>query len=100
MLSISCCDVVNSSPTGDVAGERQTTSLFVELNAPITDSISTQLAVRHESSDDFASATVGKFAIGWEVNPSLSLRASASTAFRAPNIIQLNEGGVVRSGTR
>ena len=93
-------DVVNSSPTGDVAGERQTTSLFVELNAPITDSISTQLAVRHESSDDFASATVGKFAIGWEVNQSLSLRASASTAFRAPNIIQLNEGGVVRSGTR
>jgi outer membrane receptor protein involved in Fe transport len=93
-------DVVNSSPTGDVSGERQTTSIFLELNAPITDSISSQLAIRHESSDDFASATVGKFAVGWEINPSLSLRASASTAFRAPNIIQLNEGGVVRSGTR
>ena len=93
-------DVVNSSPTGDVSGERQTTSIFVELNAPITDSISSQLAVRHESSDDFASATVGKFALGWEINPNLSLRASASTAFRAPNIIQLNEAGVVRSGTR
>ena len=46
------------------------------------------------------SALVGKFAVGWDVTDIFKLRASVSTAYRAPNIIQVNEKIVVRTGTR
>ncbi len=93
-------DVLNSSPTGDVSGSRDVTSIFSELQIPLTESMNMQLAVRNEDYSDFGSATVGKIALGWDVAPWMAIRASVSTSFRAPNIIQVNEKTVVRSGTR
>ena len=93
-------DVVNSSPTGDVSGSRDVLSVFSELQVPLAESVNMQLAVRNEDYSDFGNATVGKIALGWDVAPWLFLRASVSTSFRAPNIIQVNEKTVVRSGTR
>jgi iron complex outermembrane receptor protein len=93
-------DVVNSSPTGDVSGSRDVVSLFAEMQVPVTESINLQAAVRSEDFSDYGSSTVGKLALGWEVFEGLDFRASASTAFRAPNLIQINEETVVRSGTR
>jgi len=93
-------DVVNSSPTGDVSGSRNVVSVFTELQIPLTDTLDIQTAVRHESFSDYGDSTVAKLALGWEIAPWIDLRASASTAFRAPNIIQMNEKTVVRSGTR
>ena len=93
-------DVLNSSPTGDVSGSRDVTSFFAELQIPVAEKVDMQLALRNEDFSDFGSATVGKLALGWDVAPWMYLRASLSTAFRAPNIIQVNETTVVRSGTR
>jgi outer membrane receptor protein involved in Fe transport len=93
-------DVLNSSPTGDVSGSRDVVSFFAEMQIPVTDSINVQAAVRSEDFSDYGASTVGKLALGWEVVQGLDFRASASTAFRAPNIIQVNETSVVRSGTR
>ena len=93
-------DVLNSSPTGDVSGSRDVVSFFAEMQIPVTDSINVQAAVRSEDFSDYGASTVGKLALGWEVVQGLDFRASASTAFRAPNIIQVNETTVVRSGTR
>ena len=93
-------DVLNSSPTGDVFGEHDVTSFFAELQIPIAERVDAQLAVRHENSTDVESATVGKFAFGWQAADWLLFRGSASTAFRPPNLIQINEKIVVRSGTR
>ena len=93
-------DVLNSSPTGDVSGSRDVTSLFAELQIPVAESVEMQLALRNEDFSDFGSATVGKLALGWDVAPGWFLRASVSTSFRAPNIIQVNETTVVRSGTK
>ena len=93
-------DVLNSSPTGDVSGSRDVLSFFGEMMIPVTDSINAQAAIRNEDFSDYGSSTVGKIALGWDVSPWLDLRASVSTAFRAPNIIQVNEKTVVRSGTR
>ena len=92
--------VMGSSATEDVYGEKDVTSLFAEFQIPITDRINAQLALRHEDFSDSKSATVGKFALGYEVNNSLFLRASASTAFRAPNLVQVNQLRVARTGTR
>ena len=92
--------VMGSSATEDVYGEKNVTSLFAEFQIPITDRINAQLALRHEDFSDSKSATVGKFALGYEVNNSLFFRASASTAFRAPNLVQVNQLRVARTGTR
>ena len=93
-------DVVNSSPTGDLEGSRDITSLFTEFQIPLADNVDAQLAVRYEDFSDFGDSTVGKFAVGWDVAQWLRLRGSVSTSFRAPNIPQINEKVVVRSGTR
>ena len=92
--------VMGSSATEDTYGDKTVNSLFVELQIPIADKINAQLAVRHEDFTDSKSATVGKFAIGYELNSSMFLRASASSAFRAPNLIQVNQLRVARTGTR
>ena len=93
-------DVLNSSPTGDVSGSRDVLSIFTEMQIPVNDRVNMQLALRNEDFSDYGSSTVGKLAIGMDIAPWLDFRASVSTAFRAPNIIQVNEKTVVRSGTR
>jgi len=93
-------DVLNSSPTGDVSGSRDVLSVFGEMQIPVNDRVNMQLAIRNEDFSDYGSSTVGKLAIGMDIAPWLDFRASVSTAFRAPNIIQVNEKTVVRSGTR
>jgi outer membrane receptor for ferrienterochelin and colicin len=93
-------DVLNSSPTSDVSGSRDVSSLFAEMQIPLAESIDMQIAVRNEDFSDFGDATVGKIAIGWQAASWMNLRGSVSTAFRAPNVIQMNEETVVRSGTR
>ncbi len=92
-------DVLGSSPTADTAGTRQTKSAFVELMLPVFENVDAQVAVRHESPDDTKSSTVGKFAVGWDVNDQLLIRASASTSFRVPNLIQQNQLFVPRQGS-
>ena len=89
-----------SSPTSDVMGEKIVRSAFMEFSIPVTDKIDAQLAVRHEAFTDSDSATVGKFAVGYDVLDWLSLRASASTSFRPPNLVQVNQLEVARTGSR
>ena len=93
-------DVVNSSPTGDVRGERNTLSLFTEAQIPLSENVNAQVALRYENMSDVEDSLVSKLAVGWEISDSVLFRASASTSFRAPNIVQINEKIVVRSGTR
>ena len=70
------------------------------MQIPLSESIDMQIALRNEDFSDFGDATVGKIAVGWQAASWMSVRGSVSTAFRAPNIIQVNEETVVRSGTR
>ena len=93
-------DVLGSSPTTDTSGSKDTASLFTEFQIPITDKIRAQLALRHENISDAGSTTVGKFAVGWDIAEGLLLRGSAQTAFRAPNLVQVNQLMVARTGSR
>ncbi|MCB1647465.1 MAG: TonB-dependent receptor, partial [Pseudomonadales bacterium] len=93
-------DVVNSSPTADSHGDRQVTSLFGELQIPVIENLDVQLAVRYEDFDDVGSTTVGKVAFGYRPIEQVMLRGSWSEAFRAPNLVTVNEGTVARSNTR
>ena len=93
-------DVLNSSPTADSRGSRDVTSLFAELAIPVFESLDIQLAARYEDFSDVGSTTVGKFAFGWRPVDPFLLRGSWSEAFRAPNLITVNEELVVRNNTR
>ena len=92
-------DVINSSPSSDSSGHRNTTSLFVEFAIPVFENFDMQAAVRFEDASDFESTTVGKLAFGWRVFEPLLIRGSWSKAFRAPNLITINEELVVRTNT-
>jgi iron complex outermembrane receptor protein len=59
-----------------------------------------QLALRYENFSDVGSTTVGKIAAGWQVFEALQIRGSYSTAFRAPNLVTINEQMVARNNTR
>lgn len=93
-------DVLGSSPTTDASGSKNTISVFTEFQIPVTDKIQAQLAVRHEDISDAGTATVGKLAVGYNVAEGLLLRGSTQTAFRAPNLVQVNQLEVARAGTR
>ena len=93
-------DVVNSSPTPDNEGERNVTSLFVELQAPLLESVDVQVAARYENFSDVGDTVVGKVAAGWQPHNAFLLRGSWSQAFRAPNLVTVNETIVARQNTR
>ena len=92
-------DVVGSSPTPDGAGSRDTNSLFVEFQVPVLETLDVQLAARYEDFDDIGDTTVGKIAFGWRPVEMVLFRGSWSEAFRAPNLITINEQFVARSNT-
>ena len=93
-------DVANSSPTADNSGERDVTSLFVEFAVPVMETLDVQAAIRYEDFSDVGDTTVGKLAFGWRPVEQLLVRGSWSEAFRAPNLITINEALVVRQNTR
>ena len=93
-------DVANSSPTADNSGERDVTSLFTEFAVPVFKTLDLQLALRYEDFSDVGNTTVGKIAFGWRPIEQLLFRGSWSEAFRAPNLITVNEALVVRQNTR
>ena len=92
-------DVVNSSPTLDSSGKRNVTSLFTEFVLPLHSTLDVQLAVRYEDFSDVGSTWVPKVAFGWRPTDWFMLRGSWSEAFRAPNLVTINEEVVARSNT-
>nr|WP_202424164.1 TonB-dependent receptor [Duganella lactea] len=76
-------------PADRVDANRHSVAVYLDLEADLTDSVKAQGAVRHEKYSDFGSTTTGKLAGSWRVAPSVLLRGSASTGFRAPSLQQM-----------
>lgn len=67
----------------------QVRAVFLEVEAPILESLSIQGAVRHEQFTDFGlKSTTPKVALRWEALESLSFRASWGESFLAPTPTQ------------
>jgi outer membrane receptor protein involved in Fe transport len=92
-------NISNSSPSPDTYGERTVASVFAEMMIPLANNLESQLAIRAENADDYGSNVVGKFALGYTPSSWLKVRGSASTSHRAPNLITVNEGLVVRNNS-
>lgn len=84
----------------DSSGSQQAYSVFAEAIFPITDWLEVQTAIRYEEYDiDSVGGSVDpKIAVLVRPSDSISLRASFSTAFRAPQLPQLNEQTVSTGG--
>ena len=93
-------DVVNSSPTPDSEGDHTVFSAFGELAVPVHENLDLQLALRYEDFSDVGNTTVGKIAFGFRPDERILLRGSWSGAFRAPNLVTINEDIVARQNTR
>jgi outer membrane receptor protein involved in Fe transport len=102
-------DVMGASPTPDTSGARDVRSGFVELAAPLIspemelpflNSVEVQLAARYEDYSYFGSVLKPKAAISWRPFEWLMFRTAASEGFRAPNLPQQFERGIIRSNTR
>jgi iron complex outermembrane receptor protein len=69
--------------------KRHSTAAYLDLELDLNERTKLQGAVRHERYSDFGSTTTGKLAGSYRVAPSLLLRGSASTGFRAPSLQQV-----------
>ncbi|MDH3276295.1 MAG: TonB-dependent receptor, partial [Gammaproteobacteria bacterium] len=86
--------------------ERDVKSVFAELYAPlVTDKpgiqrLALSVSARQDEYKAFGKQTTPRLGITWDVNDSVSFRASAGEAFRAPTLTQMNPGvnsGLTRS---
>lgn len=80
-------------PGYDADADRMIYSVFGETGLPFSDTLDGQLSVRYEVYPDQGLSSLDpKAAVRWQVSPSITLRASAGTAFRAPTINQIEPG--------
>jgi iron complex outermembrane receptor protein len=102
-------DLQGNNQTLDTEGERDVQSAYAEfqvplispeMNIPLAQSIDMQLAVRHENFDTFGGVTKPKVALAWRPFDMLLVRSAWSEGFRAPNLQQQYETGLLRSNNR
>ncbi|MCH7834322.1 MAG: TonB-dependent receptor [Proteobacteria bacterium] len=84
-------------PAGSVADvDRTVISVYVDLEAEVTDRLRLGAAARYEDYDDFGSAFTGKVSARLQVTDVFAIRGAAGTSFRAPSLAQI---GYERSTT-
>ncbi len=69
---------------------RKVYSVFTELNAPFSKTVEMQLALRHDDYSQVGATTNPKIGVRWMPVPTVLVRASANTGFRAPSLSDLN----------
>lgn len=95
-------------PSNEVEEDRTAVGAYLDVEAPITAQFTVAGAVRFEDYSDFGTSTTGKISARYDFAPSLALRGSVSTGFRAPSLQQsyftstasvIQNGAVVETGT-
>ncbi|MBT6032578.1 MAG: TonB-dependent receptor [Kordiimonadaceae bacterium] len=74
----------------DYGGERDVYALFGELAVPIGETLDLQIAARYEDYGSGINSFDPKISALWRPDETLSVRASFSTAFRAPSLYNVN----------
>jgi iron complex outermembrane receptor protein len=69
------------------SGDRTVNAVFAELDLPVLPGVDVQLAARYEDYGQFTT-TDPKVGVNWHASDWLTLRASSSTAFKAPSLQQ------------
>lgn len=71
---------------------RNVKAVFAEFNVPILDSLSVDLALRHDRYDGFGGTTNPKYSFKWQPVDWLAFRGSYSTGFKVPDFAKLFRG--------
>ena len=80
-----------NDPLRPFAGDDGATSVFSEAVLPFTDTLTMQLAVRHDEYDSVGGSANPKIGINFAPTDRVRLRASYGRSLKAPTIIHLNE---------
>ena len=76
------------SPANATEQSRRNVSIYLDLEAQVTDKLLVGLAGRAEDYSDFGSTATGKASLRYDFTRWFALRATASTGFRAPSLQQ------------
>ncbi len=68
---------------------------FIEMIVPVIDTLEVDFAARFSDYSNFGSNTTGKLGVRWRPSENLLIRATASQAFRAPNLDELFRGAAI-----
>lgn len=68
--------------------DRRVLGAFIDAETHLTEKLSGGAAVRTEDYSDFGNTTNGKLALRFEATPTFATRATASTGYRAPSLVQ------------
>jgi iron complex outermembrane receptor protein len=75
-------------PVNASSNSRHNQSIYANFEAEITKQFSASAALRHERYSDFGNTTSAKASTRYAFNEAVSLRATASSGFRAPSLAQ------------
>ena len=78
----------------DVEASRNVSSVYVELDAPLTRALDVDLALRTDHYNDFGSSTNPKISFRYKPFDALMLRGAVGTGFRAPTLNERYFGAV------
>lgn len=77
------------APNSEVDESRDVISLYVDAEYEASEDLLLSMAMRYDDYDGFGDTTNFKIAGNYHINDMISLRAAASTGFRAPSMQQL-----------
>jgi iron complex outermembrane recepter protein len=75
-------------PEETVDVDRDAVSAYVDLETDVTDRFQAGVAARFEDYSDFGNSVNGKVSARYELTPSLAVRSTVGTGFRAPSLTQ------------
>lgn len=96
------------SPLNAIERSRRSGSIYLDLEAQLSDSFLIAVAGRGESYSDFGEIATGKVSARYDITPGIALRGTVSTGFRAPSLQQqyftsissvISGGNVIETGT-
>jgi iron complex outermembrane receptor protein len=90
-------DLIFLGGGNEVDTSRDAIAVFAEANLPMSESIELSVAGRYEALDTDNSLD-SKISLRWQMADNLVFRASGSTAFREPSLVQLNNQGTSLQG--
>ncbi|HWJ96382.1 MAG TPA: TonB-dependent receptor, partial [Telluria sp.] len=76
-------------PADATSRNRHSSAAYIDFEADLTPQFKAQAALRYENFSDFGSTVNGKLAGAFKAADGVTLRASASTGFRAPSLQQV-----------
>ena len=68
---------------------RSSRAAYLDIETDVSKAFKVQTALRYESFSDFGSTVTGKLAASFRIDPTLLLRGSVSSGFRAPSLQQV-----------